>query len=155
LRRKQNHSLVVLGSVAIAALLFGALAARSVAAAAEDQSFIVIVNPSNSMTSTSSEFLSQVFFKRTTRWHNGEAIHPVDQLQESATRRGFSDRVLKRSIAAVRNYWQQRIFSGRDLPPPELDSDDAVVAYVAKTPGAIGYVSGSAKHERIKVLALE
>jgi hypothetical protein len=44
----------------------------------------------------------------------------------------------------VRAYWQQRIFSGRDVPPPELDSDQQVVDYVMKYPGAIGYVSGAA-----------
>jgi hypothetical protein len=53
--------------------------------------------------------------------------------------------VLKRSVAAVRNYWQQRIFSGRGVPPPELDSDEEIVAYVLKHRGAVGYVSGSAE----------
>jgi hypothetical protein len=52
---------------------------------------------------------------------------------------------LKRTVAAVRSYWQQRIFSGRDVPPPELDSDASVIAYVERTPGAVGYVSGDAK----------
>ena len=60
-------------------------------------------------------------------------------------RRIFSERVLKRSVAAVRNYWQQRIFSGRDVPPPEVEGDEAVVAYVAEHPGAVGYVSLGAK----------
>jgi hypothetical protein len=69
-------------------------------------------------------------------------------------RKRFSEAVLKRSVGAVRSYWQQRIFSGRDVPPPEVDSDEAVMAYVARYPGAIGYVSGTTKLVGVKELAL-
>jgi hypothetical protein len=112
---------------------------------AKSGQFRVIVHPSNPNSSESREFIAQAFFKRTTRWHSGEAIHPVDLRPDSAVRRAFSGDVLQRSVAAVRSYWQQRIFSGRDLPPVELESDDAVVKYVANSPGAVGYVSPTAK----------
>ena len=45
-----------------------------------------------------------------------------------------------------------RRITGRELPPPELDSDEAVVGYVLKHRGSLGYVSGSAKLERAKVV---
>jgi hypothetical protein len=62
--------------------------------------------------------------------------------------------VLKRSVQAVKTYWQQRIFSGRGVPPPELESDDAVVRYVENNPGALGYISGTAALGKTKVLAV-
>jgi hypothetical protein len=55
----------------------------------------------------------------------------------------------------VKAYWQQLIFSGRDVPPPELESDDAVVAYVLAHRGSIGYVSGMAELKNARVLAIE
>jgi ABC-type phosphate transport system substrate-binding protein len=114
----------------------------------------VIVNLSNPINSTTREFVAQVFFKRITRWQGGDVVHPVDLRAESNVRRAFSGGVLKRSVAAVRSYWQQRIFSGRDLPPPELDSDEAVIKYVSSSPGAIGYVSPGAKLGRAKELVV-
>ena len=63
-------------------------------------------------------------------------------------------RVLRRSVAAVRSYWQQRIFSGRGVPPPELDDDAAVVRYVLKYPGAIGYVTEGTPLEGAKVVTI-
>jgi len=63
---------------------------------------------------------------------DGETALPVDLRSDSSVRRKFSESVLKRSVAAIRSYWQQRIFSGREVPPPELDSDAAVLRYVAK-----------------------
>ena len=71
-------------------------------------------------------------------------IRPVDLEPDSPVRRRFTEEVLRRPLAAVRAYWQQRIFSGRDVPPPELDSDQQVIDYVMKYAGAIGYVSGAA-----------
>jgi hypothetical protein len=61
---------------------------------------------------------------------------------------------LQRSPAAVRNYWQQRIFTGRGVPPPELATDDAVLAYVREHRGAVGYGSTSAETGSVKVLEL-
>src|SRR3954464_3016814 len=110
--------------------------------------FRVLVHPENSSTSLSRDFVTDVFLKRATRWQDGEAVHPVDQRADAFVRRSFSDSVLRRSVSAVKRYWQQRIFSGRDLPPPELDGDEAIIAYVLKHRGAIGYVSASAKPGR-------
>jgi ABC-type phosphate transport system substrate-binding protein len=107
--------------------------------------FRVIVHPKNRIQSASKKFLTDAFLKKTTRWEDGEAIKPVDREPKSAVRKSFTKSVLERSVAAVRNYWQQRIFSGRGVPPPELDSDEEVVAYVLKHRGAVGYVSGSAE----------
>jgi len=130
---------------------FGAYAARAQSA----PEFRVLVNPENPVSSLSRDFITDAFLKRTTRWHDGETARPVDQRADAAVRKSFSDSVLRRSVSAIKRYWQQRIFSGRDLPPPELESDDAVVAYVLKHRGAIGYVTTSAKLGRAKSVSIQ
>jgi len=102
-----------------------------------------------------SDTLAQVFLKKTTVWGDGESIRPVDLPAESSARRHFSDDVLERTVQAVKSYWQQRIFSGRGVPPPELETDEGVVAYVTKHRGGVGYVSPSAEVAKAKVLRLE
>ena len=124
----------------LAMTLLGVQRAR---ASDERSEFVVIVHPTNPAGSLSREFLSDAFLKRTTRWEGGELIRPVDLHASSSVRRGFSARVLKRSVAAVRSYWQQRIFSGRGVPPPELDSEEAVVRHVMKHTCGVGYVGPS------------
>jgi ABC-type phosphate transport system substrate-binding protein len=104
----------------------------------------IIVNPKNSAASVGRAFLQDAFLKKSTRWPNDVAIQPVDMRPNSPARVSFSQEVLKRPVPAVRSYWQQRIFSGRDVPPPELDSDEKVVAHVLRYEGAVGYVSGTA-----------
>lgn len=124
-------------------------------AVAEDSGFRLIIHPSNSLRSAPDTWLADVFLKKVTRWPEGEVARPADQKPASGVRRSFSERVLRRSVGAVRSYWQQRIFSGRDVPPPELDSDEAVVAFVAKYPGAIGYVSTAAKLVGVRELSVK
>lgn len=103
----------------------------------------VIVNARSPIESLDRRSLANMFLKKVRRWPEDGAILPVDLGAESPARRHFSEEVLNRSVAGVKSYWQQLIFSGRDLPPPELATDEEVIQYVSKTPGAIGYISNS------------
>lgn len=106
--------------------------------------FVLIVHPGNPHGALDRGFVAEAFLKKTTRWPNGDVIKPADLPPESPVRERFSQEVLKRSVPAVKSYWQQIIFSGRDVPPPELPTDEDVVKYVLTHKGAIGYVSGNA-----------
>jgi hypothetical protein len=112
----------------------------------------VVTHPANPDSSVERKFLAHAFLKKATTWSDGETIHPVDLPGGSPVRRRFSEDVLERPVGAVRSYWQQLIFSGRALPPPELESDEAVLRYVSKHAGAVGYVSGTADVRSAKVL---
>jgi hypothetical protein len=124
------------------------------ASAGASSPFRMIVNPSVQVTAVDRAFVAQAFLKKVRRWPNGDAIQPVDLDPRSPVRRSWSTEVLSRSLEAVRTYWQQMIFSGRELPPPELRSDEEVVGYVLRRPGAIGYVSARADLHGAKVLTL-
>lgn len=130
----------------------------SVSAFADAPAYRVIVHPSNQVASLTRDQIADAFLKKITRWPSGEAIRPVDLhggTGGAGVRQQFARDVLRRSLAAVRSYWQQLIFSGRNIPPPELDSDAAVVAYVLRYPGAIGYVSGAADIADAKVITVK
>jgi ABC-type phosphate transport system substrate-binding protein len=133
------------------------LAWLSFAAARENEpaAFRVVVNSDNRASSITQELLASLFLKKVSHWDTGARAQPVDQQPSSAVRQHFSQTVLKRSVAAVRSYWQQRIFSGRGVPPPALDSDQAVISYVRKEKGAVGYVSPNARLDGVKVLAVK
>jgi len=87
--------------------------------------------------------LSSIFLKQAPTWGDGSAILPVDQSVRSNVRRSFSGDVLMQGIAEVQIYWQRRMSQGV-TPPPVKATDEEVVAFVASTPGSIGYVSPAA-----------
>lgn len=127
----------------------GADAAPPVSAA-----FRVIVAPSNPVDGVDRRFLLEAFLGKKATWPDGQTLRPVDQPADSPTRRRFSDDALRRSVSAVKAYWLQAIFSGRSVPPPEVDSDNQVVKFVQQTAGAIGYVSADAPLGSAKVISV-
>lgn len=114
-------------------------------AAAPDPAFKVIVHPSNAQRKLTRQQIADMFLLRNTEWENNVPVAVVDQTFTSPVRAAFSTQVLLRTVAAVKSFWQQVIFSGRGVPPPERGSDAAVVAFVLQNAGAIGYVSHNAK----------
>ena len=135
-------------------VLLGALVgANGTAQAAE--SFQLIVNSGNPVASMDAKDVAKLFIKRVSAWDDGVSADPVDQAPDSAVREAFSETVHGRSVTAVKSYWQKQIFSGRGVPPPELSSDAAVVDFVKKNRGAIGYVSAGADVSGVKVITLK
>ncbi len=88
--------------------------------------------------------VSAIFMLRTRAWPGGTPIVPVDQPARAAVRERFTEAVHGKSVAYVTRYWHRLIFSGRGLPPRELPDDAAVLDFVSRTPGAIGYVDAAA-----------
>ena len=111
---------------------------------AEGAPFKLIVHTSNGIDSMTAERVSALFLKKVGKWDNGRTVLPVDLLPGSAVREEFSKSIHGKTVAAVKSYWQQQIFSGRDVPPPEKASDREVLAYIEANPDAIGYVSTGA-----------
>jgi hypothetical protein len=116
--------------------------------------YVMLVHPDNPIVEVERDFLANAFLKKVTRWPRHGVLKVVDLPAGSPTRARFSQEVLLRPVAAVRAYWQQRIFSGIDVPPPELDSDALVVAWVLAHEGALGYVSSTAELGRAKRLRI-
>ncbi len=104
-------------------------------------SFIVVVHADNPTTAIERELLSKIFFKRVEKWPDGTTAEPVDLALNQPARVSFSTGVHKKSVGAVRAFWQQQIFSGREIPPAEKSNEAAVLAYVMEHSGAVGYVS--------------
>lgn len=144
-----------LSGAVLLALVAGVLAlarAGTVGADSRPAGVRLIVHPGSPLTTVEQKVVADAFLKKITRWPNDVPIRPVDLHPDSPVRRRFSDEVLHRSVAAVKSYWQQLVFSGRQVPPPELESEEQVVRYVLKNPGAIGYVSPGANIEGAKPL---
>jgi len=113
---------------------------------ANAEAYVVVVHADNPATSIDKDRLSKMFLKKVKRWEVGDAgVEPFDQLESKDVREAFTRSVHGKSISAIKSYWQRMIFSGRDVPPDELDTDADVMSAVAKDGGAVGYVSPSAK----------
>jgi ABC-type phosphate transport system substrate-binding protein len=135
-------------AAAVAACLLALPSATPLAA----QDFKVIVNSANPISEIPAAALSKIFLKEAAGFPGGGPATPVDLSKSSPVRATFSKRIIGRPVSAVDTYWQQQIFSGKEVPPAAKASDDDVIAFVKATPGAVGYVSAGASTAGVKVV---
>jgi ABC-type phosphate transport system substrate-binding protein len=83
-------------------------------------------------------------------WADGTKVNPVNLASADPLRRDFSEAVLGASPEDLQAYWNNLYFHGVS-PPFVLSSEEAVLRFVAQTPGAIGYVSYCHVDSRVKV----
>lgn len=115
---------------------------------------IVIVVPANQDTDTlqlAAGKLKLVYLRKQLYWPNGKRIYPVNLQTEHALRRAFSQGVLGSLPAEQVDYWNGLYFNGI-RPPHVVNSEEAVIRYVAQTSGAIGYVDACKVDERVQPL---
>ena len=122
----------------VMAVLLGAL----VPASGADTAYRVIVHPGVKGSQIPRATLSSIFLKQAPRWGDGSPVLPVDQSMRSSIRRSFAADVLQRPLMEVQIFWSRRMATGV-APPPVKQTDEEIVAFVAATPGSIGYVSAA------------
>jgi ABC-type phosphate transport system substrate-binding protein len=125
------------------------------AAGSQAATFKVVVNNGVHVQTMPKKAVSDLFMKRTTKWEGGANVVPVDQTDQAAVRDDFSRTIHGKPTAAVKSYWNQQIFSGREVPPVEKPSDADVVAFVRSTAGAVGYVSETAATDGVRVIQVQ
>jgi TonB family protein len=113
----------------------------------------VIANSSVKADSISAGDLKRIFLEEKISLGDGTHVEPVLQ-KDGSVHEAFLQQYLGRSGDDLQTYYRALAFTGRGSMPKKLASDAEVVAYVATTRGAIGYVSASTGTEGVKTLAI-
>ena len=114
----------------------------------------VIANASVGVSSVSADDLRGVFLATKTSLSDGSHVQPVLE-KDGPVHEAFVKEYLGKTDAALQTYYRSLVFTGKASMPKTLGADAEVVAYVAKTKGAIGYVGAGASTEGVKVLVMK
>jgi TonB family protein len=128
------------------AVLITSLAPRSFAADLK-----IVANPSVKANAISASELRSIFLAERDSLRDGSHVEPVFE-RAGAVHETFLRDFLKESNESLQSRYGALVFTGKVAMPKSFDSDAEVLAHVAKTRGAIGYVSASASTEGVKVL---
>ncbi len=116
----------------------------------------MIVHAENPTSELTRKEISQLFLKKVKQWkHFEKKVEPVDLTEDSPIREEFSREIHDRKLSSIKAYWQKKIFSGRDVPPLEKETDEDVLAYVDQNRGAIGYIAVEATIDDYGVSVIE
>ncbi|NCP66257.1 MAG: phosphate ABC transporter substrate-binding protein [Paraglaciecola sp.] len=114
---------------------------------------VVIVHPSNAATIDSTQ-VQRIFLGKEKKFADGNEATPINTVASNASREQFDTKILERSSSQVAAYWSKLVFTGKGIPPKELENDAAVIATVAADASAIGYVDSAAVTGAVKVITL-
>jgi ABC-type phosphate transport system substrate-binding protein len=129
------------------ALVFALACGAAGAALAEP---VLVVNAANAVP-LDDEAAAKIFLRQVKTFPDGSPASPVNQ-KEGSTTEAFRSQVLKKNAAQFKAYWAQQVFTGGAKPPPEVDGDDAVLKFVAETPGGIGYVDSGKTRAGVRLI---
>lgn len=119
--------------------------------AAEDNRVIAVIVPAQLELAPEvhADELGLIFWRKKLYANHGQALHPVNLHSEHPLRLKFSQLVLHSTPKSQINYWNGLYFHGVQ-PPFTVQSEEAMIRYVADTDGAIGYIDACHVDDRVK-----
>jgi ABC-type phosphate transport system substrate-binding protein len=114
-------------------------------------SIVVIVHPDSPLKEASQDEIKKLFLAKSSKIQ-GVGLKPVAQNSSQSIRVVFDEDILGKSPSRAKAYWSRLVFTAAGMPPPELDTNAAVVKWVSENPEAIGYVEASTMDSSVKAL---
>lgn len=121
---------------------------------AADQ-YEVVVHPGVIEKTISKSSLRAIFGMRLHTWPDGTAIRVFVMADDAPLHAAFSKEKLNVFPYQLRSAWDRLVFSGTGQAPNTVSTSEEMLAKVASTPGAIGYLNKSGMDGRVNVLQIK
>ena len=115
------------------------------------QEAVVIANPSVGDVKLTSEEVKNILLGTKTKWDAGGVLK-LAILSEGPVHDKVVKDFTQRTADQFDKHWKKQVFTGKGIMPYVAKSDTEMVDYVAKTPGAVGYVAKDSATGGVKVL---
>jgi hypothetical protein len=99
--------------------------------------------------------LRATFGMRLHAWPDGTAIRVFVMPDDAPLHAAFSKEKLNVFPYQLRSAWDRLVFSGTGQAPDTVSSPEEMLARVANTPGAIGYLTKSMISDKVNVLQIK
>ncbi len=131
---------------AIIYLIFGFLMVPPELIAGE---IIIIANPDVPTNVLYKKDIKKIFLGKMGKWQNNDKIIPV-VLKDESMHKLFLKEYIKRTPSQFKMVWKRAMFTGKGKPPKKFKTEKDMIEYIAKTKGAIGYVTSGTSIDKVK-----
>ena len=145
-------------TLALALLVLGAARAPTTDAQPKPARLVLVVNAENKVARIDRTVLRSMYLGLTTFWDNAVRVKPYNRVHDGAAGKPFFRDVLGMTPARYRHTWQKQQLAGQGVEPEVVATAAGVVAKVAASAGAIGYLLDSetgAADARVRLVPLE
>ena len=114
----------------------------------------IIAHPDVPVDSLTKNKLLDLYTGDVKKWKNNQRIVAFDLKPKLEIRNEFY-RLLGKTSSRMKSIWLKKMLAGEGDPPAALESETSILQKIARTPGAIGFVSESIVNNSVKVIVLE
>ena len=136
-----------------ALLIVAGLAAATASQARGQEEVAVIAHPAVGQDTLSKGELLDYYTGDIERWPDGSRVVVKDLKEKGAVRDRFY-RFLGKRPSRMKSIWLRNMLSGEGDPPESVATEQELLARVAATPGALGFVSSARVTDQVRVLIL-
>lgn len=115
----------------------------------------IVTNPDVKEKTLSKSSLRAIFGMRLHAWPDGTAIRVFVMPDDVPLHTAFAKEKLNVFPYQLRSAWDRLVFSGTGQAPDTVTSQEEMLAKVASTPGAIGYLIKPMIDSRVNVLQIK
>lgn len=120
-----------------------------------EKDYAVIIHPTVSDKILSVNTLGAIFGMRMQTWSDGTRIRVYVLPDDSPLHQRFSKGILNVFPYQLRAAWDRLVFSGIGQAPIKVASHEEMLAKVASTPGAIGYMWRASIDDSVDVIQVK
>ncbi len=95
--------------------------------------------------------IAAIYLLKKKHWENGDDILPINLPAQADARSRFTAEIFDSTPEKLGSYWDKMLFKG-ETPPVTQNSEQAVILFVERIKGAIGYVETKPQSPQVKIL---
>ena len=103
-------------------------------------SVAIIVNKDVADTTMTQKDVESTFLGKNTKWSDKSKV-TIFALKSGDVHKTFLEEYMNLTPAKFKSYWKKQVFTGKADAPKDFKDEKEMIESVAKTKGAIGYVS--------------
>ena len=134
---KNVHTKITVALVMLLSAGIVALTTNESALAAGDVK--LIVNAEVEIDSISAADIKKIMLGSSKKWRGGGKIF-IALLKDDDTHEAFTTSITGKTTSQFKSTWKKLVMTGKGIQPKSFDDEAALMAYVAETWGAVGYV---------------
>lgn len=146
MQRQLKRVLSALLGVILSLLLLGRAFATDVA---------IVANKNVPVSSLTRDQIRDVFTGSMSQWDNGKKIAFIVFIDGGDVHHTFLERFVGKTPEQFQAYWKKQIFTGKGAEPKTVRDEKEVLDFIAKTDGAIGYVTAGAVNSSVKTISVK
>lgn len=135
-------------------LLFIAIGLLATASLARAADYVFVTHPDTQVSTLSKDDVKNILLGNKTKWDSGGLIK-LAVLTEGPVHEAVIQGFTARSADQFDKYWKKQVFTGKGIAPDAFKTDAELVAFVAKNPGAFGYIAGGTAPSGVKAVSVQ